>query len=95
MDILIIDQPDSVKQLKPLIQKLGHTVIAYISTGEDAISKIIDIQPDMVFINLQLNGEMNGVETADMIKEMELPVVYLTFFMKNCLKKSWQRKKML
>ncbi|CDG65499.1 hypothetical protein MBMB1_1401 [Methanobacterium sp. MB1] len=49
------------------------------------------LHPDLIFINIQLKGEISGVETAKMItRSYNIPIIFLTVFIKNCLNKSLQ-----
>lgn len=89
MNILIADQLNST-ELRILLESLGHNIISQTLTGESTIGKIKDIKPDLVFINLQLKGDMSGVETAHKVTEKGIPVVFITTFIKSCLNKSWQ-----
>ncbi|MGZ7044586.1 MAG: response regulator [Methanobacterium sp.] len=91
MDILIVDESSTILDLKNTLGKLGHKVVAVASTGEEAIKKAGKLNPDLIFINIKLNGEMSGVEAANKIAKLhKIPIIFLTVFIKNCLIKSLQ-----
>jgi len=51
------------------------------STGEDAISKVEGILPDLVLMDIMLKGEIDGIDAAGEIrKRFNIPVVYLTAY---------------
>lgn len=91
MDILIVDESSTVLDLKAILGKLGHNVVAVASSGEEAIKGARDLNPDLILINIKLKGEMKGVESANKIVNLyEVPIIFLTDFYKNCLNKSLQ-----
>ena len=90
MDVLIVDaESRTVSDLKAILKKLGHDIVAVASSGEESIKKAVDLNPDLILINIKLKGEMSGVEAANDIKNLyEIPIIFLTVFTKNCLTKS-------
>ncbi|MEN6553346.1 MAG: response regulator [Methanobacterium sp.] len=91
MNVLIVENESSaILDLKATLGSLGHTVIAVASSGEEAVQKVGNLNPDLVLIDIKLKGEMSGVEAAEKIKDLyEIPVIFLTIFIKNCLIKSF------
>jgi DNA-binding LytR/AlgR family response regulator len=63
------------------LNKLGYTVIGAASTGEKALEIARIERPDIVLMDIMLKGELNGIETAEIIRnEMAIPVVFLTAY---------------
>ncbi len=61
------------------LSKLGYEVTGIISKGEEALNHVKQNQPDIVLMDIQLKGKMDGVETAQVIqREYPLPIIYLT-----------------
>lgn len=92
MDILIAEcEYKTVSDLKTILEKLGIKVVAVVSSGEEAIKKAGDLSPDLILININLKGKMDGVEAAKKIADLyEIPIIFLAAFIKNCLIKSLQ-----
>ena len=92
MDILVVeDKNRTISDIKSILSDLGHEIIGLTSTGEGAIKKARDLNPDLILINLKLNGEMTGVEAAEEItSHCEIPIIFISVFTKNCLIKSLQ-----
>jgi DNA-binding LytR/AlgR family response regulator len=58
---------------------LGYEVTGIISKGEDAVNHVRLNSPDIVIMDIQLKGKMDGIETARSIqREIDLPIIYLT-----------------
>ncbi len=91
MDVLIVENDSStISDLKAILGNLGHTVVATASSGEEAIQKAGNLNPDLILIDIKLKGKMSGVEAADKINDLyKIPVIFLTIFIKNCLIKSF------
>lgn len=61
------------------LSKLGYEVTGIISRGEDALNHVKENRPDVIIMDIQLKGHMDGVETAQIIqREFSLPIIYLT-----------------
>ncbi len=61
------------------LSKLGYEVTGIISKGEEALNHVLQNHPDMIIMDIQLKGKMDGVDTALAIqRESPLPIIYLT-----------------
>jgi len=80
--ILVVEDENIVAlEIKKRLQKLGYIVPSVASTGEDAISKVEGILPDLVLMDIMLKGEIDGIHAAGEIrKRFNIPVVYLTAY---------------
>ncbi|MGE5657267.1 MAG: EAL domain-containing protein [Actinomycetota bacterium] len=61
--------------------KLGYDVPETVDSGEAALEKVLELQPDLVIMDIYLSGEMDGIEAARQISEsLNVPIVYLTAY---------------
>lgn len=61
------------------LSKLGYEVTGLVPRGEDALTHIKKEQPDIILLDIQLKGELDGIDTAKQIqKEFSIPIIYLT-----------------
>ena len=92
MNVLIVESESStILDLKIALEHLGHNVVSVASSGEEAVQKAGDLNPDLILIDINLKGEMSGVEAANkMVDLYKIPIIFLTVFIKNCLIKSFQ-----
>ncbi len=73
---------------KRIIEKVGHIVTAHVDNAEDAIIEVKKQPPDLILMDIKLNGEMNGIEAVRKInKHFEIPVIYLSGNSNNNLSK--------
>jgi DNA-binding NarL/FixJ family response regulator len=79
--LLVEDERLVALSLTHQLEKLGHCVIGHCSAGWDAIERAGALRPDLVIMDIHLEGELDGVEAAAEIrKQFDLPVIYLTAF---------------
>lgn len=78
--ILVVEDERIIAcDIKHCLENSGYIVPAIIAHGEKAISQIEEFQPDLVLMDMMLKGEMNGIETAEIIiNTFNIPVVFLT-----------------
>lgn len=81
-NILVVEDESIVsKDIQHSLKKLGYHVVGAASTGEKALELARTERPDIVLMDIMLKGDMNGIQTAEMIRqEMSIPVVFLTAY---------------
>lgn len=61
------------------IQKMGFTVVASVTNGIDAIEAVKKFSPDIIIMDVRIEGDIDGVETMMEIRKFSnIPVVYST-----------------
>ena len=48
---------------------LGYAVVAVTESGEQAVQEALELRPDLVLLDYQLQGPMNGVEAGKLIQQ--------------------------
>jgi PAS domain S-box-containing protein len=83
--ILVVEDESVVaKDIRNRLQKLGYAVSAVVSSGKDALQKMGEMQPDLVLMDIVLKGDIDGIETAEIIRDkFHTPVVYVTAYADN------------
>jgi PAS domain S-box-containing protein len=78
--ILIVEGKKTVaKNVEGRLKELGYTVCAVAPTGAQGVKKAAEMQPDIVFIDIGLEGEINGIEAAERLRNsLDIPTIYLT-----------------
>ncbi len=63
-----------------LVRSLGYEVAGKATSGEDAINSILDINPSILLMDIQLAGSLNGIETMKKLRNLniEIPVIFLS-----------------
>src|SRR2546429_1829248 len=77
--LIVEDEPVNAAVIEHQLKKLGYSVAGIATSGEEALEFAQKTKPDVVLMDIQLEGQMDGVEAAIAIrKELGIPVVYLT-----------------
>jgi len=81
-NILIVEDEVIIAQnLKNLIQLFGNYECALVSNGEHSIELSKLFKPDLIFMNINLNGQINGIKAARQIRiENDVPVVFVSAY---------------
>ena len=78
------DERIIAEDLRLTLCDLGFDVIGISASGEDAIGKIEEYKPDLVLMDIMLEGELTGIETAAHILDcFKIPVIYITAYADN------------
>ncbi|PSO47949.1 MAG: response regulator [Cyanobacteria bacterium SW_9_44_58] len=78
---IVEDEFIIAKGLARKLDKLGYQVVGIVSSGEEALIQIQKTTPDLVLMDVLIEGEMDGIETAtQLLREFNIPVIYLTAY---------------
>ncbi|MBS9524950.1 response regulator [Litoribacter ruber] len=78
---ILITEDDTVSALllKKALEKNNHKILAIADSGEEALEFLEQNTADMVMMDINLAGELDGIRTTEIINEKyAIPVVYLT-----------------
>lgn len=57
----------------------GYEVVARAETGAAAVEAALALRPDLILMDVRLEGDMDGIRASELINEkMRVPVIYLT-----------------
>lgn len=77
--VIVEDEFVIAEDIRITLQDHGYDMMAIFDRGEAALPFIIKENPDMVLVDIHLDGEMDGVELVKQLRaKANLPVVYLT-----------------
>lgn len=78
--ILIVEDERIVAiDMKNRLSNLGYDIIGVASRGEEAVRIAGSKKPDIILMDIMLSGKMDGIESANRIREdLNIPVVFLT-----------------
>ncbi len=78
--ILVVEDEGIVaKDLQAMLRGMGYHVPATVGTGDAAIQTAAQNQPDLILMDIQLRGGIDGVQAAAAINsQQDVPILYLT-----------------
>ena len=81
--IILVVEDDVIEamDIKRILESMGYSVPETASSGEEALQKLTEFKPDVILMDIILSGGMDGIETADVIKnQYKIPIIYLTAY---------------
>jgi serine phosphatase RsbU (regulator of sigma subunit) len=78
--VIVEDETVIALHLEETLKDLGYEVLANCLSGEEFLSLIDNkVMPDLVFMDIQLAGNLDGIQTVEELKrKTDIPVIYLT-----------------
>ena len=72
------DESTVVEELKTCLRRLGYRFRGAAADGPKALQLVEDQKPDLVLVDIMLQNEMDGIETANIINtRYDIPVIFL------------------
>jgi CheY-like chemotaxis protein len=79
--IVVEDERIVALHLKQQLSKLGYNVAAVVASSNEALHKISEVRPDLVLMDIHIEGDIDGIETTMRIPaEYRIPVIYLSAY---------------
>ena len=79
--LIVEDEAIVARDIAQQLTLLGYEPVAQTPRGEQALVLAEQLRPDLVLMDIQLAGEMDGIAAAQAIRErLAIPVVFLTAF---------------
>jgi CheY-like chemotaxis protein len=83
---IVEDEAIVANDIKETLKSLGYDVAGIAKSGEIALEKVKEFNPDLVLMDIHLATQMDGVETAGKIHVLyDIPVIYLTAYADKAL----------
>lgn len=79
MKILIVeDDPFVAEDLQDKLERLQYRVIGVAESFHAALEEIGRQKPDLALLDIELKGELNGIDLAKELSQHEIPFIFLT-----------------
>ena len=78
---IVEDEMIIARDLKISLELLGYKITSISTSGEEAIKNARLEKPDLILMDIVLQGKMDGIMAAEVIKdEFRTPIIYLTAY---------------
>jgi C4-dicarboxylate-specific signal transduction histidine kinase len=79
--MVVEDDRIVARDISEQLGRIGHSVIGVTARGEAAVELAISNRPDLVLMDIRLEGEIDGIDAAQQIRaKCQIPVVFLTAY---------------
>ena len=78
--VLIVEDEVLIAQwLTAEMEDLGYNVLDFVTSGEEAIIIAKKHKPDILLLDINLSGYIDGIEAAEKIAEtLDIPIIFMT-----------------
>ncbi len=82
MKIMVVEDDAIIgMDIEHRVRRLGYEVTGVADNAEEAIELAADSKPDIALMDIRLRGDIDGIDTARMLKEQfALPVIFITAY---------------
>ncbi len=81
LNILIVEDESIVsKDIQNILKKMGYHVLMACNNAEDAVLFAKENRPDVVLMDIMLKGPKTGIDAAEEIRALNIPVIFLTAY---------------
>ncbi len=79
--LIVEDEAIAAMATAAMLRKLGFTVCGKAASGEEALLLLDDKCPDLIIMDIRLEGELDGIETTRRLKmHRDVPVIFVTAY---------------
>lgn len=81
-DIVLVEDRSLVgRDIQRKLENFGYTVTDLVGSGDATLEAVRSNKPDLILMDVNLKGEMDGIETVDKISEdYDIHVVFMTAY---------------
>jgi CheY-like chemotaxis protein len=78
--ILIAENENIIAiDIKNTLHRIGFEVLDIVSSGDEVLRRVREEVPDLILMDISLDGALDGIETAEVLSaKYDIPVIYLT-----------------
>ena len=77
---IVEDDMSAALDVEMLLTDMGYENITAFNNGPAALQAILEHHPDLVIMDIGLGGELTGLDIAQQVRHLEIPVIFTTAF---------------
>ena len=79
--LIVEDEKIIAEDIKSTLLKFNYEIPEIVASGEIAIRKAEELKPDLILMDIMIEGNINGIEAAKQVyQKFEIPIVFLTAY---------------
>lgn len=76
--LIVEDEPLFATEIEMLVHRLGYQVAHSTNNAKDAIYMAKVMEPDLIIMDINIEGDLSGVDVAEKIRDLEIPILFVT-----------------
>lgn len=82
--LIVEDEAIVAKSLERRLRSLGYSITGTTASGEETLAILEKSAPDLILMDIRLEGDMDGIETSRIVYErFRIPVIFITAYSDN------------
>jgi len=78
------DEGIIARDIQNVLEGFGYHIPSIASSGEEAVAKAAALNPDLILMDIRLQGNLDGIEAVRQIRKTQnVPIIYLTVYTDN------------
>ncbi|MEO1261821.1 MAG: response regulator [Bacteroidota bacterium] len=78
--LLVEDSPSFAFEVEMLIEEMGYELLDTVDNAEDALAAIDKYHPDLILMDIGLKSNLTGLDVANLIKHLKIPIIFTTSY---------------
>ena len=78
--LVVEDNFSFALELEIILKKIGYNIINTVDNSGDALVEIMGSKPEIIFMDIDIKGKLTGLEIAQKISHLNIPIVFITSF---------------
>lgn len=78
--LIVEDDLSFALELEMLLKNIGYSVINRVDNSAAALEMIYAKKPDFILMDVDIKGQLTGIELGRNIKHLEIPILFITSF---------------
>ena len=75
---LVEDDPITLLDMERMLDEMGYQLAGAAADADTALKEIAQRNIDLVLMDINIKGRLNGIEAAKLVIDMDIPVIFLT-----------------
>ena len=82
--LIVEDEWINAEFISTVLKKLNHIIVGVVSSAEEAFESVKNNKVDLIFMDININGNIDGITCAQIInKQYDIPIIYTTAYADN------------
>ncbi len=78
---IVEDEALVAREIRARLTTMGYRVVGVAHSYDQALSRIQDVKPDLLLVDIRLQTEQEGIDVArDIVAERDIPIIFLTAY---------------
>jgi DNA-binding LytR/AlgR family response regulator len=75
--VSVEDDPIYAETIQMIVEQAGYELVGQFSNGEEALVAIKAVNPDLLLLDIHIEGALNGIQLAEKV-DSDLPIIFIT-----------------